>query len=330
MIKVSVIIPVYNVEQYLEKCLDSLLGQTLEEIEFIAVNDGATDGSQKILDEYLKKSDRLRCFKKENGGLSDARNYGFQFAKGEYIGYVDSDDFVDEDMFRAMYDKAKETDSDVVECNIRHTFPDNSEDEEIVERFYDRDKLLCFGRHVVWNKIYRRTWLMDTRVDFPVGLIYEDVAFFCKLVPYICRYAYVDIAPIHYVQRVNSINNSASKKTMQIFQILGNITAFYKEKGLYAEYETELEYVYSRILLCSSLSRMCRIPDAAIRKVALRENWSLLQQVYPAWRRNPVLRSQKSRHALFMRSINGITYKAYGIVLPFVYSVSRRMSRKWK
>lgn len=330
MIKVSVIVPVYNVERYLRKCLDSLLCQTLEEIEFIAVNDGSTDSSQEILNEYMQKTDKLRCFIKENGGLSDARNYGFPFAGGEYIGYVDSDDFVDADMFQVMYEKAKESDSDIVECNLRHVFPDNSRDVEIMERFYDRGSLLCFGRHVVWNKIYRRTWLAQTKVCFPVGLIYEDVEFFSKLVPYIRRYDYVDIAPIYYVQRAGSINNFASAKTMHIFQILENIAAFYKENGFYAEYERQLEYLYSRILLCSSFSRMCCIPDASIRGNALHKNWTFLVQAYPNWRRNPVLKERRSRHELFMKTINAATYAVYGALLPLAYTIRRKLSKKWK
>lgn len=328
MVKVSVIIAVYNVEAYLEKCLDSLINQTLEEIEIIAVNDGSTDGSQEILNEYMKKCSKIKCYRKENGGAADARNYGLQFAKGEYIGYVDSDDFVDLDMYEVLYKKAKEEDSDIVECNLRHTYA-NSEDTEVMERFYDRKELLMFGRYVVWNKIYKRTWLLEAEAKFPQNLIYEDVEFIARLVPYINNYAYVNIAPVHYVQRKSSINNSTSKKTLHILQILKNVMEFYKEKGFYEEYEEALEYFYMRILLCSSFSRMCHMPNKADRKMALKENWKLLVETFPNWKKNRVLKRQKSHQAIFMKNINGISYGIYSNVLPLMYQISNKLSRKW-
>ena len=107
MIKVSVIVPVYNVEDYLARCLDSLVNQTLKEIEIIVVNDGSPDNSQKIIDKYAKKYLNIKAYKKENGGLSDARNYGIKKANGEYIAFIDSDDFVTTDMYEKMYQKAK-------------------------------------------------------------------------------------------------------------------------------------------------------------------------------------------------------------------------------
>ena len=110
MVKVSVIVPVYNVEKYLSNCLDTLVNQTLKDIEIIVVNDGATDSSPEIIEEYAAKYTNIIALNKPNGGLSDARNYGLPYAKGEYIGYVDSDDYVDYDMYERLYNKAKEAD----------------------------------------------------------------------------------------------------------------------------------------------------------------------------------------------------------------------------
>src|SRR5574344_2022066 len=103
MIKVSVIVPVYNVEKYLPKCLDSLVNQTLQDIEIIVVNDGTKDNSQKIIDKYAKKYKNIKSYIKENGGLSDARNYGVAKANGEYISFIDSDDYIDKKMLEKMY-----------------------------------------------------------------------------------------------------------------------------------------------------------------------------------------------------------------------------------
>ena len=329
MIKVSVIVAVYNAEKYLEKCLDSLLAQTLEEIEIIAVDDGSKDSSTEILAEYAAKSNKLKCLRKENGGAADARNYGLSYATGEYIGYLDSDDYVDEDMFELLYFKAKEKNSDIVECNLHHVYV-NYEDTEIMDKYYTPGELICYGRYVVWNKIYRREWLLEAEAYFPVKLIYEDIAFVAKISPYIKSYGYVDASPVYYLQRKSSVNNSKSIKTMDIFPVLRDIVNFYKEKGFYKQYEKELEYLYARILLCSSFSRMCRIPDKAIRKQALKLNWRELVDTFPKWRRNAVLKKDKGRNALFMKMQNPLIYKICCVVFPVLFKVKKRRGTEFE
>ena len=119
--KVSVIVPVYNVEKYLAKCLDSLVIQTLEDIEIIVVNDGTKDNSQLIINQYVKNyPDKVFSYIKKNGGLGDARNYGLQYANAEYIGFVDSDDYVSPHMYEKLYKKAISDNSDLVLCDIEY------------------------------------------------------------------------------------------------------------------------------------------------------------------------------------------------------------------
>lgn len=327
MVKVSVIVPVYNVEPYLDKCLNGLVNQTLKDIEIIVVNDGATDNSQQIIDRYAKQYDNVISLVKQNGGLSDARNYGIPYATGEYIGFIDSDDFMEYDMFEVLYKKAKEDDSDIVECNLRHTYSD-SEDIEIGKEIYDKKEMIMFGRSVVWNKIYKREWLINSKVLFPKGLIYEDVNFFVKLVPFINRYSYVEPAPIHYVQRGSSINNKSSLKTLQILDILNDIVEFYKKNGFYDEYEDALELLFTRILLCSSFSRMARIPDKKDRKMALAKNYELLKTTFPDYSKNETLKKTKSHQAMFMRTVNDFTYRIYSAVFPLLFRIKGMFSGK--
>lgn len=320
MVKVSVIVPVYNVEQYLEKCLESLVHQTLGDMEIIVVNDGTKDNSQQIIDRYAANYSNVVGLVKENGGLSDARNYGLSYAKGEYVGYVDSDDYVDLDMYERLYKKAKECDYDIVECDLHHVYPDGTIDTEVGERILEKDRLLMTGRSVVWNKIYNRQWLVNTKVEFPKGYIYEDVEFFSKLVPHIRSYAYVDAASIYYVQRGDSLNNKQTlAKTMQIIDVLGHIKEYYESKGYYAQYKEALEFLYARILLCSSFSRMCRIPDKSDRKKALRANYQTLVSAFPDWKDNAYVKSYNTKNGKFMHSVNGFTYKIYMMVMPLYF-----------
>ena len=119
MKSLSVIVPFYNVENYIEKCLETLVNQTLQDIEIILVNDGSQDKSVDIVKKYLNKyPDKITYLEKENGGLSDARNYALPYAKGEYIAFLDSDDYVEKTMYKDMYELAKKENSDMVECDF--------------------------------------------------------------------------------------------------------------------------------------------------------------------------------------------------------------------
>ncbi len=319
-IKLTVIVPVYNVENYLRKCLDSLTGQTLKEIEILAVNDGSTDGSLAILEEYAARDERIKLLNKENGGLSDARNFAFPYIKGEYVGFIDSDDFVDTDMYKVMYEKAVESGSDIVECNLHHTF-DDGEDTEIGEHITDKDEMIMNGRSVVWNKIYKSSWLLSTGVQFPKGLIYEDVNFYVKLIPYLNKISYVEEPFVHYVQRSSSINNHQTLKTLQILDILDDIYSFYQKNGFLDKYRDALEFLYTRILLCSSFSRMARIPDRNDRNTALSANWDKLVTRFPNWRKGRYLAKFNGKNSGFMKAMNPVTYKLAGLILPCVYSL---------
>lgn len=327
MAKVSVIVPVYNVEPYLEKCLDSLVNQTLSDIEIIVVNDGSKDHSQTIIDSFCERYPNVIGYIKENGGLSDARNYGLPLASGEYVGFIDSDDFVDLNMYELLYQKAVETGADVVECNLHHTF-DTYEDTEIGAHITEQKEMLMNGRSVVWNKIYKREWLYSTGVAFHKGKIYEDVEFFLKLVPYINKIAYIEEACVHYVQRGSSINNKQTLKTLDILDILREISSFYQERGFYEEYKDALEFFYTRILLCSSFSRMCRIPDKKDRKLALSKNWEMLIANFPEWKKNPYLKKSTSKKMKFAKTMNGFTYHMYGAILPAYFRMKSRHVKK--
>lgn len=324
---VSIIVPVYNVEKYFEKCADSIIAQTYKNLEIILVNDGSTDCSGELCDRYASMDDRIIVIHQENAGLSGARNRALDIAKGEFIGFVDSDDFIDPDMFQTLYNKAVTTGSDIVECNLHHTYV-NFEDTEIVEKYFDKTHLLCLGRCVVWNKIYRHELIQKAKIRFPLGLHYEDMEFYAKLIPNVESYDYVDITPYHYVQRAVSINNYSTDKVCHIFQILKNIVAYYKQIGIYDEYHDELEFLWARILLCSSFARICNISDTTARRKMLCENLKTLIDNYPNWKKNPILKKQRSKQAMFMRVISPTTYRMFSNILPIFYATKRKFSPK--
>ena len=305
MPKVSIIVPVYNVEEYLERCLDSLVNQTLKDIEIIIVNDGSTDGSKEIIQKYLNKYKNIVYLEKENGGLSSARNYGIPYAKGEYIGFVDSDDYVEFTMYEKMYKKAVEEKSDMVECDFIWEYP-NKKREDIGKIYSGKKEAIVEARVVAWNKIIKKDIIEKTKITFPEGLRYEDIEFFYKIVPYLDKISFVKETLVHYVQRESSIANTQNERTGEIFKIWENVLNYYIENNIFNEYRSELEYSYTRILLCSSLKRITKVKDKKVRKALIKLTWQNLNKKFPHWKQNKYLNSTKSFKNLYLKSINKI------------------------
>ena len=318
MPKVSVIVPIYNVEKYLEKCINSLLSQTLEDIQIILVNDGSKDNSGNIAKEYEKNNkDRVIYVEKENGGLSDARNYGLKYATGDFIAFLDSDDYIEKNAYEKMYNKAIEENADYVECDFIWEFPNKIR----VDKQYpykNKKEMLSFVRVVAWNKLIKRQLIIDNNLEFPKGLRYEDVEFTYKLIPFINKFAYVDKPFIHYVQRKGSIANVQNERTAEIFTVLDNVIEFYKKNNINEKYRDELEYNYARYLLCSSLKRMCKIKDKTIREKLLTESWERLNLNFPNWKENVILKTVNIGKNKYMRTVNKSTYKIYSKILEII------------
>jgi len=316
MPKVSVIVPFYNVEKYIEKCLNSLVNQTLEEIEIILVNDGSQDNSEKIAKEFQEKyPNKIKYYEKPNGGLGDARNFGINYATGEYIAFLDSDDYVENTMYEEMYEKAKQEDADMVECDFWWEYP-NKKREDIGLEYANQKEMLYKSRVVAWNKLIKTDiYKNHPEARFSVGLRYEDVEGFYKILPYINKVVHVRKCFVHYIQRQGSISNTQNKRNEEIFKVLDNVIGYYKENNLYDEFQQELEYIYARYLLCSSFLRIVRIKDKSIRQELLNKTWENLNTKFPDWKKNQILNKNKSMKNLYIRSVNKVTFKIYSYIL---------------
>ena len=189
MKKISVIFPVYNVEFYVKEALNSLLNQTMiDEIEVIMVDDGSTDSSKYIIEEYAEKYENFYAYHKENGGLSSARNYGMQYAKGEYIHFFDSDDLLDFNAYEKLYEYAKKDKYDMIvgnflKFNSEKTWSQGMSEfvfkdikEEVINTNLLNTPNLAWDTFV-WNKIFRKEFLEDINIKFVENLTYEDKLF---------------------------------------------------------------------------------------------------------------------------------------------------------
>ena len=241
--------------------------------------------------------------KKKNGGLSSARNYGIPYAKGEYIGFVDSDDYVELTMYEKMYNKAIEEKSDMVECDFIWEYP-NKKREDIGKVYSSKKEAIIEARVVAWNKIIKKDIIEKTKITFPEGLRYEDIEFFYKIVPYLDKISFVKETLVHYVQRESSIANTQNERTGEIFKVWENVLNYYIENNIFNEYRSELEYSYTRILLCSSLKRITKVKDKKIRKALIKLTWQNLNKKFPHWKQNKYLNSTKSFKNLYLKSIN--------------------------
>lgn len=222
MIKVSVIVPVYNVEEYLQECLDSLVSQTLDEIEIICVNDGSTDNSLTLLNEYASKYPKIKVINRENGGLSAARNTGMKEAKGKYIGFVDSDDWVDYDFFEKLFMSAENNNASIAACGIvrtkgRKTRINISYNEEILYTdIQDKIKICNIPKYCyVWNKIYKREELEKNNIEFVEGINFEDVRFTIRAVYFLKELVTVPETNYYYRKRKGSIVKTLSPKNIE-------------------------------------------------------------------------------------------------------------------
>lgn len=217
---ISIIIPVYKVEKYLEKCIQSVINQTYENLQIILVDDGSPDNCGKICDEYAKKDHRIEVIHKSNGGLSDARNKGLEIAKGEYIGFVDSDDYIEADMYEVLYNLLKQYNADVSICNFytvsQGKISIKNADNGINE--YNRIEILkeiLLDKNIqsyAWNKLYKKE-LFD-EIKYPIGKKYEDIGTTFYLLEKCNKVVVTGKSEYYYINRQDSIVNNVTETTI--------------------------------------------------------------------------------------------------------------------
>ena len=330
ILKVSVIVPVYNTEKYLTKCLDSLLNQTLDEIEIVAVNDGSPDSSGEILEEYKKQyPEKIVVIHKENGGQASARNLALGVCKGEYIGFLDSDDFVREEMFEKMYRTAVAQNADYVACGYTDiTYRDG---QEVVLQPYVASKVARETKDMFFGALaspflhlYKREIMVNSGVTFPEGYIYEDTAFYLNLIPHIKKLGVIEEALAVRLRHSNSTMATFKKERVRhIFPVLQTSMDYYKEHGFWEEYRNELEYFCTRILLCSSLQRISKVGKFRDACELVGETLEFIRKHFPEYRKNPYLKSGKL--ALYMKGMNKVT--AY--IALVLYRIKNKFKREY-
>lgn len=262
MPKVSIIIPVYNSAMYLKQCLNSLINQTLTDLEIICINDGSTDNSAEILNEYAQKDSRIIVITQENSGLGATRNNGLEQAKGEYIGFVDSDDWIDENYYEKLYNAAKENSADIAICGFKREKKEKSkiilsyQDIKLYTNTQEKFNICDMPKsNYVWNKIYKRERVLDSGITFETGVYYEDVIYSPRIIYFLGELVTVPDTYYHYRKNPNSVVCMGSKKKtedkiyaekqLSKFLIEHNIKV---DKKYYATDKKEIKILGAKIL----------------------------------------------------------------------------------
>lgn len=289
--KFSIIIPIYNVEMYLKECLDSVLNQTnkLFDTEVLLIDDGSTDGSSKIAKDYEQKDNHFIYYYKENGGLSDARNYGVKKAKGKYLIFLDSDDKLSLNCCQKLSDVIDQHHPELILFNF-NLYYDNGNKEKyshsLSEGFVLAKKYLM-QTPCAWNKVILKDIFIKNQLSFPVGLWYEDRGLTTQYVNYVHSIYFIDEELLDYRQRIGSITKQKTfnPKILDIYEIMDLV---YNNSNL-NDYYLEIEYIYILELLLSYGTMFIKFD----KKELVQKNLKILNEKFPNWYKNLYLKEHK-------------------------------------
>lgn len=311
--KLSVIVPVYNVEKYIVNCVESLLNQTFNDFEILIVNDGTKDKSIELIQPYCEKYPlRIKVLNKQNGGLSDARNYGIKHSSGEYLAFIDSDDTVHPDMFEKMMERILLDQSDICACDMEYVYEDGRRNRASGEwNLSDNKYSVVLTNNSACNKLFKRS-LFDT-IEFPLGKWYEDLA----TIPIISfqseRLSYVSEVYYYYFQREGSIAHLKNEKMFDIYWAIENI-----RKNINSNDDAWLN-VYHELLIEHGLFltglRIKKISKFVDRVMFNRMNIEYLETVFPNWYKSSLL----SKYSLKARFIFFLLRLRMFNVVSFIY-----------
>ena len=303
MKKLSIIIPCYNVEKYINKCIDSVLNSTLKDIEIIVINDGSTDNTLKLLKEY--KDDRIIIINRKNasGGASVPRNEGLKIASGEYITFLDSDDYIDPNMYLEMYNKAVKGSLDLVACDVKAIYPDH---EMIIKSEINSkskvEDLMIYAYAATWNKMYKREILEG--LTFTKGMnLCEDVEFLYKVYARVKKVGSINKPYYNYIQRPKSLTYVYDEKIYHVINAMDNVLKYYKDNDLYDKYYDELEYMYVRYCFGTFIKRLAKTKDRKKFNKGIKFVKEKVREKFPKYKKNKYINTKTGKN-VYLKNFN--------------------------
>jgi len=310
-IKVSVIIPVYNGEKYLKKCLDSVVNQTYDNIEIIIINDGSIDNSLNIIKSYSKKDKRIKLIDKINEGQAKARNIALENVTGDYCLFVDSDDYIELNMISDLLEVANTNNSDIVSSDLMRIYENGSKSVMIGFQKITDDNNINFmlSDPGPCAKLFKTKFLKEQNFTFLEKRIYEDLAIIPSLAINARQIDYINNAYYNYIIHKNSTMNQTSfnKKLNDIFYSLENLKNNFDSK-----YIEELEYIYIKYLLHDASLRFLNF-NCKESKQSLNKIINIMHKEYPNWKNNKYLYLMNKKELILTKIIYNKLYFIYNI-----------------
>ncbi len=309
--KISVIVPVYNTKKYLKRCLESIINQSLKEIEIIVINDGSKEEIDDIIDKYI---DKITYIENDNHGIGYTRNLGIQKATGEYIGFVDSDDTIEEDMYLKYYKYAKDNDLDIVVGNYYTHYNEYKEKTKIKSfstgNIYENRNILVNINYGPCNKIFRRNMIIDNDIWFEESLKFEDLPFVLKALKHSEKVGYLNEFCYNYNIRNLSETKTIDKRNFDIFKIFDIINDYFKEDKILKE---EIEYLNISKLLDYNIQQKYQ-NDKILRNKFIDYTFEYIKEKFPNYKNNKYFKKYNIFKKIIMNS------KMLTKIYCFIYS----------
>lgn len=306
MCKISVVIPAYNVENYIDKSFESLLNQSFRDFELIAINDGSQDKTLEKMKIYEAKDERVRVIDKMNEGVGATRNLGLDLAGGDYVIFIDPDDYVHPDLLKSLYEKAIETKVNVVVCDYYECY-ENSKDQVLMKVPVESTNLLMIHENkelifkmtpAPWNKLIRTSILKEHEIKFPLEYRSEDLVFTLKLLAK-CETLAVVHQPLYYylANRMNNVSTANDERVLHTMRALKEIIESYQNWNLKQIYKLELEMLIIKQIQYE-LHKVIYISDKTLAYRIITEFYNFLKLNVPNWRKNKYYQSVVSQSSL--------------------------------
>ena len=319
MPKASVIVPVYKVEEYLEKCVQSILAQTERDFELILVDDGSPDRCGALCDSLAQTDPRIRVIHQENQGLGGARNTGIREARGDWLLLVDSDDWIEPKILEKAMEAGLREEADLVMFAFR-TVDEQGRELGVFREDMPKERGIGLQEHkealltapCAWNKLYRRGFFQGTGLAYPPRVWYEDLRTTPKLMAKAGRMVFLDEVGYNYLQRQGSIMNSANlERNREILDAFDDLLPWFRKEGLFEAYRRELEYL---AVFHVYLTAGVRVALADRKSPLLRELAAYVEERFPGWRQNPYLPKLGGKRRLLVSLLQKKWYWAVSLL----------------
>lgn len=319
MPKASVIVPVYKVEEYLEKCVQSILAQTERDFELILVDDGSPDRCGALCDSLAQTDSRIRVIHQENQGLGGARNTGIREARGDWLLLVDSDDWIEPKILEKAMEAGLREEADLVMFAFR-TVDEQGRELGVFREDMPKERGITLQEHkealltapCAWNKLYRRSFFQGTGLAYPPRVWYEDLRTSPKLMAKAGRMVFLDEVGYNYLQRQGSIMKSANlERNREILDAFDDLLPWFRKEGLFEAYRRELEYL---AVFHVYLTAGVRVALADRKSPLLRELAAYVEERFPGWRQNPYLPKLGGKRRLLVSLLEKKWYWAVSLL----------------